>query len=181
MSPESRDVPAVVIPAVISIPYLVGVTLVAALGLPWWMALPIGVRLAGVALIATGFGLFAWLGRVRRFRVIVASSRATLTKFFRKGALDESLGRTEPLVVSGPYRIVRHPMYSAASMITFGLALATDLTPVLIGSGLLVLWLAFVIVPFEERELRVLFGREYEEYMRRTSRMLPLPRRVRRP
>jgi protein-S-isoprenylcysteine O-methyltransferase Ste14 len=41
----------------------------------------------------------------------------------------------------------------------------------------LALWFSLVLAPFEERELRALFGPAYDEYMRKTQRFLPVARR----
>jgi len=77
--------------------------------------------------------------------------------------------------VAGPYRHVRHPLYSGVVLLTFGIALAVDRTAALLGAFLLFLWFALVLAPFEERELRLLFGEAYAEYMRRTPRLIPGP------
>jgi protein-S-isoprenylcysteine O-methyltransferase Ste14 len=74
--------------------------------------------------------------------------------------------------VSGPYRLVRHPMYTG-SLITMG-ALLLDAFCL----SRLALWLALLATllvksRFEERLLRERFP-EYAEYMKRTKRLVPL-------
>jgi protein-S-isoprenylcysteine O-methyltransferase Ste14 len=77
------------------------------------------------------------------------------------------------LVVVGPYRIVRNPMYWSVAFVMLGEAAVfhsvalVDLAAVFfVGVNLFVLF-------FEEPGLRQKFGAEYEEYCRRTPRWLP--------
>lgn len=79
----------------------------------------------------------------------------------------------DQLVVSGLYRWVRHPLY------TFSLLLMW-LSPVMTWNTL-ALYLgfsAYLLIGsiFEERKLVKDFGSAYEEYRRRTPRILPWPR-----
>ena len=179
------SIAAVVVPFIVLVVggiYLVAVAVVAVLGLPWDMGLPPTVRLLGLAPLIAGAYLFGWLLRYRRFRDILVSTHASLMKGFRRAPMEERLDRTEPLVVVGPYRIVRHPMYSGIGMMVLGIGVLTDHTWALLGAVLLCLYFAFVVAPFEEHELKALFGRDYEEYMRVTPRIVPLPwRKWRRP
>jgi protein-S-isoprenylcysteine O-methyltransferase Ste14 len=155
--------------------YLVAVAITIALRLPWDLSLPIPVRALGLLVLAGGAGLAAWAIRFRGFHAVVESTWLTLRKLVRRAPLDSPRGRTEPLVVAGPYRHVRHPLYSGVVLLTFGIALAVDRTAALLGAFLLFLWFALVLAPFEERELRLLFGEAYAEYMRRTPRLIPGP------
>ena len=77
------------------------------------------------------------------------------------------------LVTHGPYRRVRHPMYSVFYLYMIGLLLLTSNW--LIG-GLLLLGLTLVLVTRLQREEAVMiekFGDHYREYMKRTGRFLP--------
>jgi protein-S-isoprenylcysteine O-methyltransferase Ste14 len=77
------------------------------------------------------------------------------------------------LVVRGPYRYVRNPMYVAVTMILLGEAL------LLRSRGLLLYWSVFFlaanlfVIGYEEPALRRRFGEDYAEYMRRVRRWLP--------
>lgn len=80
--------------------------------------------------------------------------------------------REHELVTSGPFRFVRHPIYSAILALWLGAALGT------LNWLLLVLWpgyLAGVMKPAREEEelLEAKFGEAYEEYAQQTSRLVP--------
>jgi protein-S-isoprenylcysteine O-methyltransferase Ste14 len=166
-----------IIVLVVTAIYLIAALLVAALRLPWDMSLPVPVRALGFAPIFAGAAMLGWLFRYRRFRDILVSTHATFLKIIGRAPLQERLDRTEPLVVAGPYRIVRHPMYSGIGMVVLGIGVLSDHTWALLGAVLACLWFAFGIGPFEERELKALFGRDYAEYIRVTPRILPIPLR----
>jgi protein-S-isoprenylcysteine O-methyltransferase Ste14 len=77
------------------------------------------------------------------------------------------------LVVEGPYRIVRNPMYWSVVSVLLGealifhsLALAELAVALFAGANLFVLF-------YEEPVLRRKFGAEYEDYCRRVPRWLP--------
>ncbi|HUI30170.1 MAG TPA: isoprenylcysteine carboxylmethyltransferase family protein [Candidatus Acidoferrales bacterium] len=77
------------------------------------------------------------------------------------------------LVIRGPYRFVRNPMYIGAGSALAGAALFYESLPLL---GYTVVF--FVITHlfatwYEEPTLRKTFGKEYEEYCRRIHRWLP--------
>lgn len=81
------------------------------------------------------------------------------------------VGAGSRLVTSGPYRMVRHPMYSSSLLALLGLV-ADHPT-----AWRIVLWIALLAVlavklRYEEQCLRAHFP-EYEGYARRTSRLVP--------
>ena len=125
-------------------------------GLPQWPALVAQIALpVGIAMMVLGVGLIV-SGVVALGRNLAAVPRP------KQGAT---------LVERGPYRVVRHPMYSGAVLIAFGWAFAV--------AGSLSLVYAFMVVAFlaiktarEERWLREeVTG--YAEYERRVRRLIP--------
>jgi len=68
---------------------------------------------------------------------------------------------SEPLQISGPYRWVRHPIYSGWLLLTFGAAHMTGdrLAFAVISTSYLL-----IAMPLEERALRASFGIRYAEY-----------------
>lgn len=168
-----------VIAGLIGLLYLGALACTFVLGLPWNLSLPPVVRLLGVAPIAYGLAMVAWTFDVRGFRATLDSTGATLRKLFRRVRMEDAAGRKEALVIAGPYRIVRHPLYSGVGAFALGVALAADRTFALLGAFALWAWFAVVLAPFEERELRTLFGPDYDLYARGTRRFLPIPHRAR--
>jgi protein-S-isoprenylcysteine O-methyltransferase Ste14 len=77
------------------------------------------------------------------------------------------------LVVRGPYRFVRNPMYIGASAALLGAALYYESLP-LVGYVAVFLLATYLFVRvYEEPVLRRTFGDEYEEYCRRVGRWWP--------
>jgi hypothetical protein len=158
--------------------YLICIAFGTLVGLPWDLGLPRPLRLAGVPFVVYGFWMVAWVMRFRTPAAVVDSTYVTFFKLLRRMAITAPAGRTEPLVVAGPYRFVRHPLYSGVDGLTIGIALLVDHPWAFLGALLLGVWFAVVLAPLEERELRALFGVPYEDYLRTTRRFLPLRRRV---
>ena len=85
-----------------------------------------------------------------------------------------SQGMPDQLVVDGPYRHTRNPMYAGHLGFLAGLALTTR-SPVAIGLlGWHVRWFS-ERVRRDERRLRERFGPAYDDYCARTPRWLPNP------
>ena len=80
--------------------------------------------------------------------------------------------REHKLSTTGPYRWVRHPLYSIGSTFYVSLGLIAD-NWFLILMGALAFIAMAVRTPREEENLIEKFGDEYREYMRRTGRYLP--------
>lgn len=166
-----------VVAALVSALYGACLALALFLGLPWDLGLPWPLRLVGLVPLAYGIGLLGWVFRYRGPRAIAESTWATLRKLAGRLPLEAAGGRAEPLVVAGPYRLVRHPLYSGVDGVTLGIAITVDHPWAYLGALALGLWFALVLAPFEERELRALFGPAYAEYARSVRRFLPLTRR----
>jgi protein-S-isoprenylcysteine O-methyltransferase Ste14 len=76
------------------------------------------------------------------------------------------------LIQSGPYRFVRHPIYTGILVSWLGIVLAVDRWKALIGFALV--FVAFLIKSrLEERRMMEQFGAKYEEYRRTTSALIP--------
>ena len=89
------------------------------------------------------------------------------------GITPTSATRTQhTLVTSGPYRWIRHPLYTIGSslFVAFGMMADNWFIAVL---GILTFILMAIRTPKEEANLIAKFGDEYREYMKRTGRFLP--------
>jgi protein-S-isoprenylcysteine O-methyltransferase Ste14 len=76
------------------------------------------------------------------------------------------------LIRSGPYRLVRHPIYTAMLGMSAGTALVCGELHALL--GVILLALAYVRkIRLEEGTLRDAFGGEYDDYRRRTWAIVP--------
>ena len=75
------------------------------------------------------------------------------------------------LVTTGPYRFIRHPIYTAACLFCWAGALGHP-TARALACGMLVVIGAFIRM-FSEEHLVVERYPEYREYAQRTKRMLP--------
>ena len=77
------------------------------------------------------------------------------------------------LVIRGPYRFVRNPMYIGAGMTLAGAAVFYQSLSIFIYTGVFFLITHLFVVLYEEPTLRRTFGDEYEDYRRRTRRWMP--------
>ena len=77
------------------------------------------------------------------------------------------------LVVEGPYRIVRNPMYWSVAFVMLGEALAFRSLSLAEIGGAFFTCTALFVVAYEEPLLRHKFGAQYEEYCRRVPRWIP--------
>jgi protein-S-isoprenylcysteine O-methyltransferase Ste14 len=140
---------------------LVALSCVAFLIEPRWVdfaRLPLApsLRLTGAPIAVVGLLLFGWMFRHLGLNV-------TSTSMPRDGAT---------LITTGPYRWVRHPMYSAALLLIIAASLLTaNLMVVMGGTGMFALLAARSRV--EEKRLEEKFNDAYRRYARRTGRFLP--------
>jgi len=156
---------------------VVGYVLCVALEIPLRLHLPGALRAVGIIVLAAGSAVYIWLWRHRSPVDILVSTYVSWTKLLKGVPREDPAERSEPLVVTGPHRYVRHPLYAAAMLLVVGWWLLLDYTFLLLLVAFMFLWLNFVVAPFEERELAALFGPEYDAYAKRTPRFLPSLRR----
>jgi protein-S-isoprenylcysteine O-methyltransferase Ste14 len=77
------------------------------------------------------------------------------------------------LVIAGPYRFVRNPMYAGAVALLLGAALTWEAPPLLAYALLFLAGAHLFVLGFEEPTLRRRFGAEYEAYCRHVGRWWP--------
>jgi protein-S-isoprenylcysteine O-methyltransferase len=79
----------------------------------------------------------------------------------------------QPVLASGPYRILRHPGYGGLLLAWLGAGLATANWAVLLAIALLMAMAYSYRIAAEEALLLGAFGNRYKEYMERTWRLVP--------
>ncbi len=77
------------------------------------------------------------------------------------------------LVIRGPYRFVRNPMYLGASLALAGAALFYESLPLLCYGAVFLLACHLFVLAYEEPTLRRTFGPDYEAYCDRVKRWWP--------
>jgi protein-S-isoprenylcysteine O-methyltransferase Ste14 len=137
----------------------------------WTVAMPYWLVPRGVMPDLRGVGAAGWL-------LIAAGVALYFTCAFWGFAL-RGQGTPLPadppkkLVVEGPYRIVRNPMYWGVASVMLGEAAVFHSKA--LGDLVVVFFVGVIlfVLFFEEPALRQKFGAEYEEYCRRVPRWLP--------
>ena len=124
-----------------------------------------------------GIALMGWVFSHRRPGSVIVSTYITFTKIFWRAELAEKAGRNEPLIVDGPQRYVRSPLYLGVIVMVLGWAILSNGTFVLVATFVLLIWFGLVLIPFEERELRALFGKQWENYTEVTPMLVPFTKR----
>ena len=74
------------------------------------------------------------------------------------------------LVIYGPYRFSRNPMYLGLVTVTLGIAVWVGAWPMLIAPIAVFVILNWVHIPFEEAKMRRQFGATYDRYIERVRR-----------
>jgi protein-S-isoprenylcysteine O-methyltransferase Ste14 len=128
---------------------------------PRWMRwssldLPAPLRWSGAGLGAVSLALTLWI-----FRTIGKNITSTV-----------ETREEHELVTGGPYRWVRHPLYTVgtAFFVSLGIVAANWFMGL---ASLSVLVMLLIRLPKEEEKLIERFGDEYRAYIERTGRLLP--------
>jgi protein-S-isoprenylcysteine O-methyltransferase Ste14 len=140
-----------------------------------WLPVPLGMA---VVMMRTGEVVGPW-------PVVVGVTLVVVGELLRLWAVRHigTISRTRtstrlgPLITSGPFRMVRNPLYLGNWLIWSGLVVASRLVWMLP-----VAWAVFALqygtmVLWEEARLRSMFGRQYDRYARDVSRWVPVPGR----
>jgi protein-S-isoprenylcysteine O-methyltransferase Ste14 len=141
-------------------PLLFGAALLVALVLRWFWPMPLvshrAARWPGLALVVLGVGIAIW-GR----RTMLAA----------RTNVDPSLPTTA-IVVSGPFRFSRNPLYLALTLVYVGLTLACNSWWGIVVLVPLLLVMHLGVVRREERYLEQKFGEIYRRYRANVRRYL---------
>ena len=135
---------------------------------PWWISthatrrgwldgLPSGWNLTGIPFVVVGFAIIVWALRLH----FVSAEQGWDVEMTPRY-----------LLLRGPYRFTRNPMYLAALAIWLGWTVFYGSAAVL--AALAAIWtlVEFAIVPLEERRLEQRWGNAYLEYCRQVPRWI---------
>jgi protein-S-isoprenylcysteine O-methyltransferase Ste14 len=143
------------------------------------LGFPLVVRACGVALAVAGLAFAGWVFSYRTPATMIVSTYTTFTKMFGRTPMSGRSARSEPLVVVGPQRYTRNPLYFGVVLLVFGWGLYSAAAYILVAALLLVLWFRLVLIPFEEKELLALFGGQYLKYSEDVPTLVPFTKRKR--
>jgi protein-S-isoprenylcysteine O-methyltransferase Ste14 len=117
------------------------------------LTFPPAVRIAGVLLLAGGTLLHLWTAHLLGLKGISGVFEVS----------DKNEGR---IVTQGPFSVVRHPTYTAHTLLFVGGFLATEYAAVGIVALLDLVIVLGLLMPLEEKELLTRFGEAYSDYKR---------------
>ncbi len=120
---------------------------------PWIFILEI----TGLVIYVAGFVLMGW-------------ALMRLGKNYQLGGSDPR--GSDRMILDGPYAYIRHPMYSAALCIAFGLALLTESLACL-AISVIYLLLILLLIPVEEESLLRAYGDGYSSYRMSVRKLIP--------
>ncbi len=141
-------------------PIIYGISILAGIGLNniWPLAMPFGLygRPLGIAIIAAAIAIALW----------------SLLEF-HKGDTDVRPDKPDStLLITGPYRFTRNPLYMALTVLQVTAAVWLNNLWVLLLTIPSVMIIRFYAIAREERYLEELFGQEYLDYKKRVRRWL---------
>ena len=120
-----------------------------------WMLM--GLEIVGLVLYVAGFFLMAW-------------ALITLGRSYQLGG---SVPRSEDkMIMDGPYKLIRHPMYTAALSISLGLACLIQ-SAAFFCVFFIYLVLILPLIPMEEDGLRKAYGGQYVAYRQKARKLIP--------
>jgi len=131
----------------------------------------LALKIPATAITSVSVILF-WLGillmyagiALRLYAIIVLGAFFTTTV---------AVAAEQPVIEAGPYRLIRHPSYSGILLILLGFGLSlTNWLSLLVIMGCALIGLSYRI-HVEEHVLQEQLGQGYQEYMRRTKRLIP--------
>lgn len=128
--------------------------------LDWWQRWPrlLDWPWRGLGVVAIGAGMWLLLSAFRRFRRV----ETTIYPY----------GRPSSLVLEGPYRFTRNPMYLGLAATMLGVGILVGTPAVLLSPVAFVAIIDRRFIPREERALEAEFGAEFRAYRARVRRWL---------
>jgi protein-S-isoprenylcysteine O-methyltransferase Ste14 len=143
-----------------------------------------GIVLVAVAYACVWQGPF-WTRPVAAWRVPLAVVFLALAGLLswtgahalgRQWRVDAGLNADHQLVTWGPYRVVRHPIYTSMLCLLLGMGFLISLLPLLVVAVAVFVAGTEIRVRVEEQLLESRFGPQFEDYRRRVPAYIPFLR-----
>lgn len=151
MKAKPLEPPVVLFICLVAIPLL---HLLSPLG--YWLHFP--GNLTGILLLATGIGL----------------NLAADARFTRAATTVKPQGKPSVLIVSGPFRFSRHPMYLGMTLALSGLSLLCGSVSCLFPAAAFFLIMEFRFVRREEKTMVSAFSGQWQAYRNRVHRWIQI-------
>ncbi len=116
--------------------------------------IPSSLKILGGILVIGGLVSIFWAGSL----------------FQKRGTVFRPTEDPKVLVREGPYARTRNPMYLGAVLILSGIAILIGTLPLLLVPVAFFFVVQVVFIPYEERNLKRIFGKRYEDYQSRVRR-----------
>ncbi|MDP3980950.1 MAG: isoprenylcysteine carboxylmethyltransferase family protein [Chlamydiota bacterium] len=135
---------------------LIAVSVVLHFALPKEYRLDFACRACGIVAFAVGFIVMVWAWWL--FRQLGTPALPT--------------NRASSLVTTGPFRFSRNPMYLGIVIMLFAIVLWVGSWPMLIAPVGFFVFMSLVRIPYEEQQLRDIFGEDYTSYTENIRRWI---------
>lgn len=124
---------------------------------PWRALLDLRIVWLGIVLVTLGVAISVW----------------AVLLFWSEGTeIDPTSETNKSLVVRGPFRFTRNPMYLALVLLTLGTAFWVGSPPMFAVPLLVFATANWAHIPFEEAKMRSQFGSAFDRYMRQVRRWI---------
>lgn len=128
-------------------------------------AILVHINLPQVAALPESLGFLRYVGYVLLLLGVILWGSAIIQLFtgFPKGKL----------VTTGAYGVVRNPIYSSATFLLLPAVTFITLTWVYLVASIFLYIGVMIFIGKEEKKLKLVFGKEYENYLARVDRLVP--------
>src|ERR1051325_2445879 len=124
---------------------------------PWRALLDLQVVWLGVVLVAGRVAISFW----------------AFSLFRREGTeINPTSETNQSLVIRGPFRFTRNPMYLGLVIVTFGIAFWVGSLPMFAVPLLVLATASWAHIPFEEAKMRRQFGTAFDRYTNQVRRWI---------
>ena len=124
---------------------------------PWRKLIDLRIIWLGVALIVIALALTAWA--ISLFRI-------------EGTEINPTSETNKALIIRGPFRFTRNPLYLALSVLTLGIAFVVGSLPMFAVPVLVFMTANWVHIPFEEAKMCRQFGAEFDTYTSQVRRWI---------